>query len=283
MDLGLQGKLVWITGASGGIGRAAAELFAGEGARLALQAHRGGPALRAWLAGRPWGERAVVHETDVRDGDALEEAARELEERFGRIDACVVNAGVWPAEDLPLHALEPARLRDTLEVNLLGALWTARAFLGSLARTGPRADGDGASLTFTGSTAGRFGEKHHVDYAASKAALSGCVLTLKNEIVELDPRGRVNLVEPGWTVTPMARPALEDPAAVERAARTMALRRLATPEDVARTIVWLSSPRAATHLTGQTVTCAGGMEGRLLWGSDQVDAQAILDATERGS
>ena len=62
--------------------------------------------------------------------------------------------------------MDPGRFRDTVAVNLLGAAWTARGFLGALAATGPR-DGEGASLVFVGSTAGRFGERHHADYAAS--------------------------------------------------------------------------------------------------------------------
>ena len=61
---------------------------------------------------------------------------------------------------------------------------------------------DGASIVFTGSTAGRFGEAGHVAYAAAKSALRGLVATLKNEIVAIDPKGRVNGVEPGWTLTP---------------------------------------------------------------------------------
>ena len=143
---------------------------------------------------------------DMHDCDpaALDEAMRAGERAFGRVDVCVANAGIWPAEALLLHELPEARIREVLEVNLLGAIWTARAFFASLARTGPRADGRGAALIFIGSTAGHFGEKGHVEYAASKAALRGLLLTLKNEIVALDPRGRVNLVEPGWTVTPMA-------------------------------------------------------------------------------
>jgi 3-oxoacyl-[acyl-carrier protein] reductase len=172
-------------------------------------------------------------------------------------------------------------LRDTLEVNLLGALFTARAFLGTLARTGPRSDGHGAALLFTGSTAGRFGERGHVDYAVAKAALHGAVRTLKNEIVRLDPYGRVNAVDPGWTITHMARPALEQPGQVERVVRTMPLRQLGRAIDVARTVAWLASPTAAAHVSGEIIAVAGGMEGRLLWNEDELDRRAILERTAR--
>lgn len=282
MDLALADKVVWITGASGGIGRALAEAFAAEGARLALHGHAGFETLSAWHATQPWRERAWLCEADVRDAAALERCAEEIRMRHGRIDVCVANAGRWPVEHRELHELPPERFADTLATNLHGALYTARAFLGSLARTGPRPDGHGAALVFTGSTAGRFGERGHVDYAVAKAGLLGAVKTLKNEIVRLDPWGRVNMVEPGWTVTHAVRPALSEPAVVERVVRTMALRQLARARDIARAVLFLASPTAAGHVSGETLTVAGGMEGRLLWNEDEVEHARVLARLERG-
>lgn len=281
MDLALQDKVVWITGASGGIGRALAQVFAGEGARLALHGNAGFEGLEAWLREQPWRSRAMTVRADVRDAPALERCAAEIRARHGRIDVCIPNAGKWPSEHRELHELAPERLRDTLEVNLLGALFTARAFLGVLRECGPRSDGHGAALVFIGSTAGRFGERGHVDYSVAKAALHGAVRSLKNEIVQLDPYGRVNAVEPGWTVTHMARPALSQPGHVERAVRTMALRQLARALDVARTCAWLASPSAAAHVSGEIVAVAGGMEGRVLWKEEEIDRAAILARVAR--
>jgi 3-oxoacyl-[acyl-carrier protein] reductase len=281
VDLGLSDKVVWITGASGGIGRALAQVFAGEGARLALHGNAGFESLGTWLAEQPWKARAMTVRADVRDAAALERCATEIRAKLGRIDACIANAGKWPSEHAELHELSPERLRDTLEVNLLGALFTARAFLQALAASGPRPDGQGAALVFVGSTAGRFGERGHVDYSVAKAALHGAVRTLKNEIVRLDPYGRVNAVEPGWTVTHMARPALAQPGHVERAVRTMALRQLARAIDVARTSAWLASPTAAAHVSGEIVGVAGGMEGRVLWDQDEIDRTSILARVAR--
>lgn len=281
MDLGLAGKVAWITGASGGIGRAMAEVFAAEGARLVLHGHAGFAALEEWVAAQPWRAQCLCVAADVRDPLALERCAEQALARFGRLDACLANAGKWPSEPRALDQLAPERLQETLAVNLLGALYTARAFLGALRRTGPRPDGHGAALVFTGSTAGRFGERGHVDYAVAKAALHGAVRTLKNEIVQLDPYGRVNAVEPGWTVTHMARPALAQPGHVERALRTMPLRQLARARDVARTAAWLASPLAAAHVSGEIVAVAGGMEGRCLWNEDEVDRKVVLERVQR--
>jgi 3-oxoacyl-[acyl-carrier protein] reductase len=275
MDLALGDKVVLVTGASGGIGRALAETFAAEGARLVLTGRQRLAELEAWLSERGWRERALALSADVRDPAAIEAACTRAEHRFGRIDACVANAGVWPKPDEPLDRAGAERIRATVETNLMGSLWTARAFLGSLRRTGPRSDGHGAALCFIGSTAGRFGERGHADYAASKAGLSGLMLSLKNEIAELDPYGRVNLVEPGWTVTHLVREELSRPGAVARAVRTMPLRQLARAADVARAVAWLCSPTAARHVSGQTLTVAGGMEGRVLWSEDQIDEAAV--------
>src|SRR5581483_7455857 len=118
------------------------------------------------------------------------------------------------------------------------------------------------SLVLVGSTAGRFGEAGHSDYAAAKSAIQvGLLLSLKNEIVRIAPLGRVNAVAPGWTYSPMTRGAL-DPEVVDRVTRTMALRKVASADDIARAVVVLSSDALSGHVTGQLVTVAGGMEGR---------------------
>lgn len=281
MDLGLADKVALVTGASGGIGRALAEAFAAEGASLVLHGRSRLDELREYVAGRPWADRALVVAADTRDPAQLDAAFERALERFGRVDACVANAGVWPREDRPLHRVPVERVRDAIDVNLLGSMWTGRAFLAALERVGPRPDGHGASLGFIGSTAGRFGERGHAEYAAAKAGLRGLVRTLKNEIVQLDPYGRVNLVEPGWTVTHMTRAELETPGAVARVVRTMPVRQLARAADVARAVVVLASPVASRHVSGEILTVAGGMEGRVLWEPEAIDEAAIRDRLRR--
>ncbi len=280
MDLELADMVVLVTGASGGIGRALASVFARENCTLILHAGQHRSALEQFVAGMPWRDRASVDVADVRDARAVDELFERSVLRWGRVDICVANAGIWPAEDVPLHAMPIDRIRTVIETNLLGAMWTARAFLRALAPMGPRTDGRGASLCFIGSTAGRFGERHHVEYAASKAALYGLVRSLKNEVVELDPYARVNMVEPGWTVTEMARPALEDQAAVCRALATMPVRQLARPEDVARAVAFLASPAAARHISGEILTVAGGMEGRQRWTTKDIDLASVRARVE---
>ena len=116
------------------------------------------------------------------------------------------------------------------------------------------------ALVLIGSTAGRFGEAGHADYAAAKAAIGqGLLLSLKNELAP----ARVNVVAPGWTVSPMTEASLTDEL-VAKVTATMPLDKVARTEDIARAVAFLLSDRAAGHITGEVVTVAGGMEGRLL-------------------
>jgi 3-oxoacyl-[acyl-carrier protein] reductase len=168
----------------------------------------------------------------------------------GPLDLCVANAGVWPSEDVPVAELPLERWRATIDGNLTATFLTARGF--ALQR--------GDALVLIGSTAGRFGEAGHADYAAAKAAIGhGLLLSLKNEMAP----ARVNVVAPGWTVSPMTEASLTDEL-VDRVTATMPLRKVARTEDIARTVAFLLSDRVAGHVTGEVVTVAGGMEGRLL-------------------
>lgn len=271
LDLGLDQKTILVTGASGGIGWATARALGDAGARVVLHGHSRIDELRARAGALPWAGRAHVVGADVRDPGALEAAL----EPFGRLHGCVVNAGIWPEEHVALVDMDEGRLGETLGVNVLGAAWTARAFLRSLRRGEPSAGGHGPSIAFIGSTAASFGERGHADYAASKAALVGLMRTLKNEIVELDPYGRANVVQPGWTVTERTAATLDAPGTIEGTVRTMALQQLAAPDDIARTVLWLMSPTLSRHVSGEVITVAGGMEGRVLREAGEVDAEAV--------
>lgn len=257
MDSALTGSVILVTGASGGIGGAAARILAGEGVRVIAHAHRQSAAAEA-LASEVGGFAAIADLRREAEVDRLFERSVETQ---GRVDGIVVNAGIWPEEHVPVCDLELARWQNTIETDLTSAFLTCRAFLRHL-RDVPR---DAASIVLVASTAAIFGEAGHADYAAAKAAMAyGLTRSLKNEIVRLAPRGRVNCVCPGWTRTPMAEPAMRDPALLERVFATTPLRKVAEPEDVAHLITYLLSDRLAGHVTGAIVPVAGGMEGRRL-------------------
>ena len=257
METGLAGKRILVTGASGGIGSACARAFAAEGARVAIHFHRGrerAEELAAELGGAPTISADLTDEIQV---DALFAQARD---ELGGVDVCAAVAGVWPSADEPAWKLPLERWESTLRANLTATFLTARAFLREVARNGH------GNLVLVGSTAGRFGEAGHADYAAAKSAIQvGLLLSLKNEIVRIAPNGRVNAVAPGWTYSPMTRGSL-DPEVVDRVTRTMALRKVASADDIARAVVVLASDELSGHVTGELVTVAGGMEGRTLHG-----------------
>jgi 3-oxoacyl-[acyl-carrier protein] reductase len=246
MRTGLETARILVTGGSGGIGCLCVQLFAAEGADVVCHYHRNREGAEASGA-------AAIVQADLRDEVQVERMFSEA----GELDACAAVAGVWPEDDVPVSELSLERWRETMDANLTVTFLTARGFLRGLG------DREGC-LVLVGSTAGIFGEAGHADYAAAKSAiLGGLLLSLKNEAVRRNPRTRVNAVAPGWTVTPMAEGHL-DPADVARITSTMALEKIATPEEVAAQVVALTSPLISGHVTGQVVTVAGGMEGRLL-------------------
>jgi 3-oxoacyl-[acyl-carrier protein] reductase len=249
VETGLRGKRVLVTGASGGIGSACVRAFVDEGAEVVAHYHRGRERAEAL------GDVQLV-QADLTQEDEAEELFAEA----GELDVCAAVAGVWPREDVPLWELPLERWERTLRENLTATFLTARGFLRGVARRGH------GSLVLTGSTAGIVGEAGHADYASAKSAVAqGLLLSLKNEVVRVAPRARVNAVCPGWTASPMTRQELEDSTLVERVTRTMPLRKVALPEDVARQVVVLASDELSGHVTGQVVMIAGGMEGRTLW------------------
>jgi 3-oxoacyl-[acyl-carrier protein] reductase len=268
MNLGLAGKTVYISGGSGGIGSRIAQQFCEEGANVVVQYHRNRQSAEALVAELGADRSLAVGGDASREDDACRTFA-EARDRFGRMDVLVACAGLWPVPHVPIHQMSIEQWRSTQDNNLTSAFLSCREFLKGVAAS----PFDDPSIVLIGSTAAVFGEAGHGDYASAKSGLSfGLMHSLKNEIVNLAALGRVNSVCPGWTVTPMADKFTGDPASVRRALATIALRKVASPADIANAVLFLASSRVAGHISGQVVTVSGGMEGRLLWSESEVDA-----------
>jgi 3-oxoacyl-[acyl-carrier protein] reductase len=271
LETGLRDKVVVVTGASGGIGAAVARRLGGCGARLVLH-YRSGLARARALARELQGVETLLVRADLaREGDARRLFARSVA-RFGRVDTLVANAGWWEARDVPLQRMSLAQWRRTQDAVLTSAFLSLREFLRLVARQRR------GNAVLVASTAALFGEAGHADYAAAKAGLAyGLTLSLKNEIARLAPLtaryvgGRINCVAPGWTIVPRTTRKFHDAAAVRRVAATRALPKIARPDDVAAAVAFLASDALAGQVTGQILTVAGGMEGRLLWRPEEVD------------
>jgi len=264
MNSGLEGKVVVVTGASGGIGSVIASRFAEEGALLVLQYHRNPAAVHPLARANP--NQCMTVKADLTKEDEVRELFRQGLKRFSRIDTVIANAGSWESADVPLQEMGVKQWRTTMDNVLTTTFLTLREFFRIVQKqkTG--------NAVLIGSTAAIFGEAGHADYAAAKAAMAfGLTRSLKNEIARIAPRskrycgGRLNCICPGWTRIARTAAKLENPKEFRRVTSTMALPKVAEPDDVAHAAVFLSSDILAGHITGQTLTIAGGMEGRLLW------------------
>jgi 3-oxoacyl-[acyl-carrier protein] reductase len=275
MKTELTGKVVLVTGASGGIGSAIARAFARERAKLVLHYCRNqGAALKLKRELGPG--QTLVLAADLTNERQVRRLFSAALKQFGRVDTLVANAGAWEMREVPIHQMSLRQWRATLGSVLTATFLSVREFLRIAARQRQ------GNAVLVGSTAAVFGEAGHADYAAAKAALAfGLTRSLKNELARIAPHtrdycgGRINCVCPGWTVVARTAGKLANPAVIRAVAATMALPKLARPEDIAHAVVFLSSDALAGHITGQTLVVAGGMEGRQLWAPDEVDPAAI--------
>lgn len=246
----LQDKIAIVTGASSGIGQASARLFAQEGARLIVVA-RGEERLQALATelNRNGGE-AVAIVGDVRDEDCARLAVQAAIEHFGGLDIAFNNAGTL-GEMGPTPEVSTTGWRETLDVNLTSAFLAAKHQLPAM-----RARGGGSLIftsTFVGHTVGLPGA---AAYAASKAGLLGLTRALA---AEFGAEGiRVNALLPGGTDTPLARAMNGTPDAWAFVENLHALKRIATPEEQARSALYLASD-ASSFTTGTALLVDGGV------------------------
>lgn len=254
MDTGLAGKGVLVTGGAGGIGSAIVRAFVQEGAKVVVHYHTSRDAATE-LAAEVGGVALGADLTDEAEADALIPATVGA---LGRLDVVCANAGWWPEDDTAIWEMGLERWRTTIDANLTTTFLTARAFLRHVTTTKT------GSLILTASTAGQFGEAGHADYAAAKGALqSGFLLSLKNEAARIGDGVRVNAINPGWIVTPRKEGSITQDH-IDWATATMSLKKLGTPQDVAAAAVMLASDTISGHVSGQVITVAGGMEGRVI-------------------
>ncbi|MBS7544501.1 SDR family oxidoreductase [Ancylobacter oerskovii] len=246
----LEGKVALITGASSGIGRATATLFAAEGARVVVGARRQAEldALVAEIAGA--GGAAAALAGDVKDEDYARALAALAADRFGRLDIAFNNAGTL-GEGGPSTGISAQGWADTLAVNLTGAFLGAKHQIPEMLKTG------GGSVIFTSTFVGyTTAFPGLAAYAASKSGLIGLTQALA---AEFGPQGiRVNAVLPGAVETEMYREANGTPEAQAFVTGLHALKRVARPEELARSVLYLASDDAS-FVSGTAHLVDGGL------------------------
>jgi NAD(P)-dependent dehydrogenase (short-subunit alcohol dehydrogenase family) len=246
----LGGKVVLVTGAARGIGRATAERAAAQGAGVGLLDRDAAEAALAARMIRETGGRAMPIEADVSNAAAVGAGVDACVREFGRLDVLVNNAGIHFARAIDEYTDE--EIDRILSVNLKGALHAIRAAV-------PHLRASKGNIVTVSSMTGLVGQDRGAVYVATKGALISLTKALA---LELAVDGiRVNCVCPAGVDTPLMREwaaTLPDPAATLRSQAAMHLtNRLATSEEIAAAITFLASP-AASFITGVALPVEGG-------------------------
>ena len=254
-ESGLRGKVVVITGAGAGIGRATAMRFAEEGALIAAWdvSPKAGPQLESAIK---WaGGDGCFQAVNVTNAEEIESAAQAVLERWKRIDVLINNAGiVRDAQLVKWNGSSPASMMSedmwdsVINVNLKGIFLATRAVVPHMIKNG------GGVVLSAASVVGLLGNFGQTNYVASKAGVIGMTRTWARELGRY--KIRVNAVAPGFIATDMVR-AMPEKVLQAMIARTP-LGRAGTPEDVANTYVWLASDQAS-FIHGAVISVDGGV------------------------
>ena len=251
-------KVALVTGASRGIGRAIAEAYLEEGAKVALCARTIAELESLADAWNQKGRRALALECDVTSKESVARAVGELESSWGKLHIIVNNAGISGRTPLTPLTEDSAELwQQILDVNLTGSFNVTRAALELMS------SGSGRIVNMS-SVLGRFGVPGYTAYCTSKHGIIGFTRALA---LELAPRGiTVNAICPGWVQTDMADKGINETAAVlgmsaeafrEQAIEGVPLKRFMDPPEIAKLALYLTSEEASA-VTGQAYNICGG-------------------------
>lgn len=241
----MEQRVVFITGAGSGIGRATALRFASCGDLVAVNDMDEQKAAGVVQEITTSGAQAMVAPADVTDLSDVERAIEKVLGQWGRIDVLVNNAGI--AENRLFLDTEPEDWHREIRVNIYGVLNVCRAVLPHMVRQ------NRGTVVNIASDAARVGEPYLAVYSMAKAGVMGFSKALAKEVARYNIR--VNVVCPGATRTPLVKELLDQKGAA--ILKSYPIRRFAEPEDIANGVFFLASPEA-DYITGQTLSINGG-------------------------
>ncbi len=235
----LQDKVCVITGGSQGLGKEMAELFAREGAKVVACSRKPGEYENVNIEWR---------ELDITDSKACEELAKDVEEKYGKIDVLVNNAGI--TKDVLTRKMTEEQWDTVIDVNLKGVFNLTR-------HIGPmmQAKGTGSIISIS-SVVGEFGNIGQANYAATKAGIFGLTMSWAKEFAMKGAQVRVNAISPGYTMTDILKTVPEE--LLDKFAKQTMLGRLAEPKEIANAALFLASDEAS-YITGHNLSVNGGM------------------------
>ncbi len=248
----LAGKVVLVTGASSGIGRAIALACAEAGADVGLSYHTNEQGAAEVASGvQAAGRRAHISRVDAADPDDLQRLAHDVGAAFGRVDAWINNAGADILTGRPAKESRLEKLDLLLAVDLRGTILASWAAV-ELMRSQPGASGAIINMSWDHVLSGAMKGEYAQLFAAAKGGIYSFSRALARSVA---PQIRVNVLGPGWIET--AYGTALDPTVKQRIAAAIPLGRWGTPEEVAHAAVYLASD-AAAYITGQMLMINGG-------------------------